>query len=684
MARIENFGPTKVDENFDGAGLESRTELGKEFARQFRKAMWAKNSTKIGEYSLNELLRLCKKAREDSPTCEEMDMREKYPGWAKMPISIVSFKVGILVSLIRETLVDVASAPFILDPTPKPDIPEAIRADIIKQVASELEVMGQQTAELQAQAVSQAQAAGIDPNTLTPEMLPHIDPNMLIDRIKELKAKVTYEVKDHASEQALLMQKEIYDKTIEGNYRTAILEFCDDFALYPFGCIHGPYPVIRSNTKWRKGKLVEVDEVVWTFERVSPFDLFWTDDCTSTQDGTAVFVRKRVPYHYLYDARSLAKQDDESGYFIDALTDLIDLTKEANIPRNWTDFFAGENPEVQLKPIIWSEGDTIEIVIRYGKFRGYDLKEMGFTNLDEDKSYETKVVMCGGQIIQAQLNKNPSRNKRPVFTASLERRNGSIVGIGLGQKLLGIHNAFRATINLAMYNLGLSSEPITEIEMGRVLQYMDEDWLDEPTIYPGQVIPADGDRMGNGSRAVKFTQIPNTTDQALRLAQYIFELAHVISNIPAALHGQPVGSGANRTVRGLLTLQGNVLKPIQSSLMNLDMDIIEPMVTLMYMLLVMYDNDFEYSGDAKVVAKGAASMVQREMDKQALLENLQVLSQFGPSVNPELVNRVAEALFRLNGTLEPGEKALMPPTNMPPTQVGVQPPPETEATVPLS
>ena len=690
MAKIENFGPTAINEEFNGANLEARTELGKEFIRQLRKAMWTKNSTEIGEYKLTDLLKLCKDAREDKPSCIELDMREKYPEWAAMPVSLVSFKVGILIAIMRETLVDVASAPFIIDPTPEPEIPEQQYNEIIDRLSKEIESLGEETAHLQELAIQQAMAQGIDPNSIPADRLPHIDPNAIITMIADAKVQAKREVREHAKEQALLMQREIYDKTIEGDYRNAILEFCDDFALYPFGCIHGPYPTIRQNTKWKKNKFVEVDEVVWTFERVSPFDLFWTDDCTNTQDGTAIFIRKRVPYTFLYDARRLSKQAN-SGYFEKALTNLIDLTKEANLPKNWVDFHAN-NPEIQLKPLVWSSGDTVEIVIRYGRFRGFDLKDMGFKDLEEDKSYETKVVMCGGEVIQAQINKNPSRYKRPVFTASFERRNGSIAGIGLGQKLLGIHNAYRATINLAMYNMGLSSEPITEVEMARIAQYVDDDWINDPAIYPGQVIPADGDRMGNGSRAIKFTQIPNTTASNIQMAQYIFDMCHTISNIPAALHGQPVGSGANRTVRGLLTLQGNTLKPIQSSLMNLDMDIIEPMVTLMYMLLVMYDDDFDYTGDAKVVAKGAASMVQREMDKQNAMENLQILGQMGQAVNPDLMNRAVQTLLELSGILEPGEKAVLPPQARPqveppmqqPTteQVGQQVPSQMEQPVP--
>ena len=663
--------------------LEAKTELGREFMRQWRKALHNKKTQRVGDYNLHELLHECFKARDDQTFCDEEDFREKYPQWTGMPLSIVSFKVGILVALIRESLADVAQAPFIIDPTPKPDIPEEQKQRVLDELMVEVEHAAKQVTQAQQMYMAQAQAGGIDPNTavMQPDF-PKLDPKLVEELTRKQKIKLFTQVKQHADEQALLLQRDLYDKTVEGGYRKAIMEFADDFATYPFGCIHGPFPVIRHETKWVNGKFKEIQSVNWAFERISPFDLFWTEDSTNTQDGTAVFVRKLVGYDYLYDCRTLARDDPNSGYDYEAINELIKMTQESRIPRHWTEFEV-KNPETNEKNMLWQRGDNCEILIRYGRFSGYDLDEMGFDDIDEERLYETKTIMCGGQVIYAQINKNPSQYKRPVFTASFESRNGSIAGVGLGQKLLSIHKAYRAVIHLTMYNLGLSSEPITEVEVNRILQYMPDDWIDEPVIAPGMVIPADGDRMGNGSRAIKFTQIPNTTDSALRLANFIFEQAHVISNIPAALHGQPVGSGANRTVRGLLTLQGNTLKPIQSALMNLDLGIIEPMITLLYMLLVMYEDDFEYTGDCKVVPKGAASMVQREMDKQAAMENLQILGQLGQQINPEILNRTVTKLLTTAGILEPGENPMMDMQmmggGMPPQTGGEAPPMEQSA-----
>ena len=660
MVKLKRIDANETLEQSVAEDLEANTLLGKEVMRQFRGALSHKKTMRVGNYTLHELLKECYNARDDRTLCDEHDFIEKYPQWAGMPVSIVAFKVGILVALIRESLVDVSAAPFIIDPTPKPEIPEDQKDRILDELMATIEQMSSEVVLAQQNYIAQAVQQGIDPNLATQQPdFPQLDPKVVEDLTRQQKIKLFQQVKQHADEQAQLLQRDLYDKTVEGGYRRAIMEFADDFATYPFGCLHGPFPTVKNETVWKNNKFTEEQKVVWAFERISPFDLFWMEDSSNTQDGTAVFIRKQVGYDYLYDCRVLAKDDPKSGYDYEAIDELIEITKEGRIPRNWTEF-DGKNPENGSSNLLWSRGDTCEILIRYGRFSGYDLQEMGYDDLDDDKLYETKVIMCGGQVIYCQINKNPSQYKRPVFTASFEARNGSIVGVGLGQKLLAIHKAYRAVIHLAMYNIGLSSEPITEVEVNRILQYMPDDWIDEPVIAPGMVIPADGDRMGNGSRAIKFTQIPNTTSQALQLAQFIFEQAHVISNIPAALHGQPVGSGANRTVRGLLTLQGNTLKPIQSALINLDLGVIEPMVTLLYMLLVMYEDDFEYSGDCKVVAKGAASMVQREMDKQTAMENLQILGQLGQQVNPEILNRTIIKLLSTAGILEPGEDAIMP------------------------
>lgn len=632
--------------------LAPAEELGKEFIRQFKGAVQTRNSTKVGNYTLPELLNRLFQARDNATTCEEQKLKELYPEWAAMPTSLVDFKTDILKSMIRESIADVARAPFIIDPTPEPELPESVITAILNKTAGNLEALFSIATE------------GQEPTE-----------EMLMDMLRKEKQNAKIEQKKHAREQALLIQNQLYDKTVEGGYRKAIIEFADDFALYPFAVLHGPFPTPVKTTVWKGDKFAEVTRDRWMFERISPFDFFWTQDSADCNTGTGVYIRKQVPYDFLYNAREMARDDPDSGYIARNLTELIDKAKNSYIPKRWTEFYTNnpENSTNKLISVAWQHGDSIEILIRYGRFLGSVLEDMGYTNLNPDRTYETKVVMVGGLVVQCQLNKNPGETPRPIFSSSFSRRTGSMVGISIGQRVLPYHEAYRAVIQLTMYNLGLSAEPITEVDIGRVEEYMPKEWDENPTITPGMVIPADGARMGENTPAVRFTQIPNITAQSLRMAQYIFDQAHVISNIPAALHGQPVGSGANRTVRGLLTLQGNTLKPIKSAMENLDMDVIEPMVLLMYRLLVMYDDDFEYTGDAKIIAKGAATMIERELEKQGAMENLQILGQMGDGVDPNIVNRATTRLLELSKIIEPGEDIMAIQPTPPPAPPGNAP-----------
>lgn len=637
---------TDINTEDNNAELSNRLapaeELGKEFIRQWRGAVHTRNSTRIGDYMLPDLLNRLFHARDNATTCEEKELKNLYPEWAALPTSIVDFKTDILKSMIRESIADVARAPFIIDPTPDPELPESVVSDILSKSAANLEALFSVAAE------------GQEPTE-----------EVLLDMLRQEKLNAKREQKDHAREQALQVQNKLYDKTVEGGYRKAIIEFADDFALYPLAVLHGPFPTPIKTTVWKNNSFEEVTRDRWMFERISPFNFFWSQDSADTNTGTAVYIRKQVPYDFLYNAREMAREDPGSGYIAENLTELINKAKESYIPHRWTEFYTNnpENSTNKLISVAWQHGDSIEILIRYGRFLGSVLADMGYTGLNPDKSYETKVVMIGGHVVQCELNKNPGETPRPIFSSNFSRRAGSMVGISIGQRVLPYHESYRAVIQLAMYNLGLSAEPITEVDIARIEEYMPPEWDENPTISPGMVIPADGSRMGENTPAVRFTEIPNITAQCLNMAQYIFDQAHVISNIPAALHGQPVGTGANRTVRGLLTLQGNTLKPIKSAMENLDMDVIEPMVLLMYRLLVMYDEDFEYTGDAKVIAKGAATMIERELEKQTAMESLQILGQLGDGVDPNITNRATTRLLELSKIIEPGEDVI---NNQPP------------------
>jgi hypothetical protein len=122
------------------------------------------------------------------------------------------------------------------------------------------------------------------------------------------------------------------------------------------------------------------------------------------------------------------------------------------------------------------------------------------------------------------------------------------------------------------------------------------------------------------------------------VANEFMEMAHVVTNIPAALHGTAVGSGANRNARGMFNLQSNALKSLQSAVANIDETVFQPMGELLYAYNMLYEDDDSIKGDSKVAAQGVQGLLAREMSRNNALEILQLVgavgAQLGDTASP--------------------------------------------------
>ena len=178
-------------------------ELGLEVMRQFRHARTVRAGKQVGEYTLDNLLHECYKARDDQLLCGEAELREKFPPWAAMPVSIVAFKVNILVSLIRETLVDISRAPFIVEPTPEPEIPQDEIRSRMQAIYDEITSISAQVVQEQQAFVAGAVEGGAAPSdAVASSELPRLPPEAVMELLKQAKVDMRQQVIDHAKQQA--------------------------------------------------------------------------------------------------------------------------------------------------------------------------------------------------------------------------------------------------------------------------------------------------------------------------------------------------------------------------------------------------------------------------------------------------------------------------------------------------
>ena len=431
---------------------------------------------------------------------------------------------------------------------------------------------------------------------------------------RQLKADVRREVESTADIKAKNMERLMFDQCVEGGFRTAMSHVIRDFFLYPACFLEGPVPTVRNVMEWRGNNLRDVRRVVHMARRRSPYDIFPSSDSPDTQRGSYIIAVDRMTLDQLFEASAM------KSYIGKNILEAIKSFNRESVRFDWLN----RNPE---RPTTWwREEEQIDIITMYGKFSGRELSNYGL-QVDDGRFYEAVVKTLGGYVIAARVNKNPNPNPRPIHSASMSQNGDRIWGIGLAQKMRDPERAFHSVIRALIRNSHYSSGPIGEVDFTRIQRYLREDMLG--IIDPYTIQPVDPDVVGGGRPAHYFHNIPNTAAALLSAAQYFERLMDRVTQIPAAFHGEAMGTGVNRTFRGVTLLQGNALKGLQLALTDFGAGVLGPFAETLFLYNMHFSDDDSVKGDAKPRVRDIAGLLQREVEKQEKTERLMLVAQIG-------------------------------------------------------
>ena len=328
------------------------------------------------------------------------------------------------------------------------------------------------------------------------------------------------------------------------------------------------------------------------------------------------------------------------SYIQSNVVDALEHFADRSTNMNWL----SDNPE-QQNAIPWDGKAALEVLKYYGSVKGEVLKAYGMTGLDDGEYYDCIIHTLGYFTLKVVINPNPNAHVRPVFVTSYEKTGNGIMGIGIAQKIRDVERAFHSCLRGMIKNMEYSSGPIGEVDFSRIQQWMNDD--DVGDIEPYTINPVDPDPVGGGRPAYVFHNFPNNTAALSNVCQWFMSLADIVTQIPASIHGQPVGTGANRTFRGMSMLYGNALKGVQSGITNIDDEVVGPFATSLYMLNLKYNPDKEIKGDAKVIARGASGLMEKELKKNDMLEAAQIVASLAQTgrVNPESIDKAVDRVL---------------------------------------
>jgi hypothetical protein len=312
---------------------------------------------------------------------------------------------------------------------------------------------------------------------------------------------------------------------------------------------------------------------------------------------------------------------DLPGYNTDEVRAVLDEYGRGGLADDWdtTDseravMESRENPQTNRSGMI----SCLEF---HGNVQGRMLLEYGMTENeipDPMRDYFVQAWLIGTHIIKVQLSPSP-RKRHSYFITSFEKVPGTPVGNGLPDILSDVQEVANASLRALVNNLSISSGPQVVVNDDRLAP--DEDGEE---LYPWKRWHVQSDPMGNNSQVpVSFFQPLSNANELLGVYQQFNNMADELSAIPKYLSGQGVG-GAGRTASGLAMLMGNASKILQTVAANIDRDVLDPLLTQLFDMLMLTDQSGMLTGQEQVRVMGVNVAIQRETQRARQLEFLQI------------------------------------------------------------
>lgn len=531
-------------------------------------------------------------------------------------------------SLLREVYLG-PERPWAVDPTPEPTLPDSI-AEAIKNLVTQ-EVAG-----------------------LAQSGQP-VDLNQVKDRIAALTEAADRAAKKKAKGEAKRAESKLQDRLVEGGFYKAIAEFLVDLPLFPFACIKGPVVRVVPDVSWKDGKPAVQNRPKLFWERVSPFDLYFSPGVSDIEDADVI---ERVRFRradlnavlglpgYNEDAVRAVLTDYANG--LHENFDPTDSERAVNENR--------ENPHLNRTGVI----DGLEF---NGNIQGRMLLDWGMPTDaidDPDRDYFVQVWLVGRHVIKVQMSPSP-RKRHPYYITSFEKVPGTPVGNALPDILEDIQDVCNAALRSLVNNLAIASGPQVVVNDDRLAPGEDGDEL-----YPWKRWHVTNDPM-NSSTSVKpvdFFQPDSNAAELLGVYEKFSQIADELSAIPRYITGSERLGGAGRTSSGLAMLMGNASKILQTVAANIDRDIFQPCLQGLYDMEMLTDQSGTFRGDEAIVVRGVDVAIQRESDRMRRMEFLHATMNpidqqiIGPLGRATVLRGIAEDLNFDGESIVPSEQEL--------------------------
>ena len=488
--------------------------------------------------------------------------------------------------------------------------------------------------------------------------------DLILMRLEELYDAVKLNERHKAAEEAKKAQLKVDEILEKGYFYPALSEFLADLPVYKYAVIKGPVTRRKTELKWEKNKrkLVAHESAVFQWERVSPWDIWFSPGATSIKN-TEVFERQRLSVNDLYNLIGLP------GYREDDIRAIIQAYEGRGF-KEWIQIFDYERAQMEGRNNVLDDA-FINAIEFHGFVLGRYLMEYKVPGVDDPmKPYFITAWMVDKRIFKVMMNPSP-RLRVPYYVTSFDKQPGTLFGNGIPALANDLSDVINATLRALINNIAISSGP----------QVVYHEELLSPTqddsLYPWKRWKVLSDPSNPQQEPVKFFQPQSNAQELMGIVDKFSTMLDDVSTIPKYLTGNGQAGGAGRTASGLSMLINNANKTLQNVADNIDTDIFLPLMEMLYDFIMLTDATGMLRGDETIVVEGVRQAAKQEQDLTKQLQFLQLINNpsyqglIGPGEMARILQQIADNIGMEIKVTQP-EDAVAPP-GQPPALPGLPP-----------
>lgn len=415
-------------------------------------------------------------------------------------------------------------------------------------------------------------------------------------------ADLAKEAIELAREKAKKAEKRIYDWMVECQHTAEMRKVIFDAARLGVGVVKAPTPKPTRAMAYVDGTLQIKEKISPATVWKDPWNIFPDPACgESIHDGDYIFERDYISERQLRELKKIP------GY----IETQIDRVLEEGPNGVFKDDNAKAKAELK---------DRYEVWYYYGvlKPEEMDLLQLAAKqppNNKPEKGVFAIVTMVNDCVIRASINPLDS-GSFPYHSVPWQRRSGHWAGIGVAEQINVPQKMLNAASRAMLNNAGKSAGSQIIVDQSAV-KPADGNWV----MTPDKIWYKTGDSEGNDVRAaMAMFEIPNVTDQLMKIIEYALKLAEESTSIPLITQGQ-TGPTTPDTL-GATQLQNNNANQLLRSIgYAFDDYVTEPVVRQYYeWLLLDPDVPDDEKGEFTINAHGSAALVERAIQDQTIAQ----------------------------------------------------------------